>query len=173
MPCNTTEDRKRPATGTCHGLRRLVAFIGLVVALALPAIASTPAAAASLDLSAYRGKVVYLDFWASWCAPCRQSFPWMNTITDDFGSQGLVVIGVNVDHERNLAETFLRQNAADFHIVYDPDGQLAQKYNVEAMPTSILIGRDGKIRYVHSGFHANEEPKYLTQIRALLNQKAS
>ncbi len=169
MPPTRIESAKRDVSA--RAFRRLLCFAGLLAALLLPAGAT--AVAGPLDLSAYRGKVVYLDFWASWCAPCRQSFPWMNTITDEYGNAGLVVIGVNVDHERDLAQTFLQQNAADFQIVYDPDGSLAQKYNVQAMPTSILIGRDGKVHYIHSGFHPNQEPGYLAQIRALLNQKAS
>lgn len=135
-------------------------------------VAST-ARAATLDLSAYKGKVVYLDFWASWCAPCRQSFPWMNDLADNYGGRGLVVIAVNVDHERDLATDFLRQNPADFKVVYDSDGALAEHYDVEAMPTSILIGRDGKIRYVHAGFHPGKEREYLAHIRALLSKKAS
>ena len=134
---------------------------------------SGSAAAAPLDLAAYKGKVVYLDFWASWCKPCRQSFPWMNELTDLYGSDGFVVIAVNVDHEPDLAADFLRQNAADFKVVYDPGGDLAEKYNVQAMPTSVLIGRDGRVRYVHSGFYPHKEGDYLAHIRALLNQKAS
>jgi thiol-disulfide isomerase/thioredoxin len=131
------------------------------------------AKASPIDLAAYKGKVVYLDFWASWCKPCRESFPWMNELTESFGGKGLVVIAVNVDHKRDLATDFLRQNTADFKIVYDPDGDLAEKYNVQAMPTSILIGRDGRIRYVHSGFYPGKEFDYLAHIRKLLNQKVS
>ncbi len=132
-----------------------------------------PARAAGLDLSAYRGKVVYLDFWASWCKPCRESFPWMNDLADTYGGRGLVVIAVNVDHDRDLASEFLQQNPADFKVVYDPDGSLAGKYNVEAMPTSILIGRNGKVQFVHSGFYPRKEGEYLSHIHALLNRKAS
>lgn len=143
-------------------------------ALLLPALVSAlPARAAALDLSAYKGKVVYLDFWASWCTPCLQSFPWMNDLADSYKGRGLVVVAVNVDHERDLAVQFLQQHPADFHVVYDPDGSLAEKYNVEAMPTSVLIGRDGKVRYVHSGFYPKKIGDYLAQIRTLLAQKAS
>lgn len=145
---------------------------GIVAGLFLLTICGG-AQAASIDLSAYKGKVVYLDFWASWCKPCRESFPWMNELTDLYGSDGLVVVAVNVDHERGLAEDFLQQNTADFKVVYDPDGDLAEKYNVQAMPTSVLIGRDGKVRYVHSGFYPRKEDDYLAHIRTLLNQKAS
>ena len=150
------------------------AVLALSAVLLLPAfLAVTPARAAGLNLSAYKGKVVYLDFWASWCTPCLRSFPWMNDLADSYKAKGLVVIAVNVDHQRDLAQAFLRQHPADFHVAYDPDGSLAEHYNVEAMPTSFLIGRDGKVHYVHSGFYPKKIDDYLAQIRALLAQKAS
>jgi len=133
--------------------------------------AARPALADGLDLGAYKGKVVYLDFWASWCNPCRQSFPWMNQLQEMYGSKGLVVIAVNVDHERDLADEFLQNNKAQFKIVYDQNGAIAEKYDFKDMPTSILIGRDGKIRYVHNGFYPNQEGLYDTHINALLNEK--
>jgi thiol-disulfide isomerase/thioredoxin len=151
--------------------RNLIALsIGLLLACSF---AFVPARAAGLNLSAYKGKVVYLDFWASWCTPCLRSFPWMNDLADSYKGRGLVVVAVNVDHNRNLADTFLQQHPADFHVVYDPGGSLADKFDVEAMPTSFLIGRDGKIHYVHAGFHPGHIREYLSQIRALLKQKAS
>jgi thiol-disulfide isomerase/thioredoxin len=134
--------------------------------------ASAPARAEALDLSAYRGKVVYLDFWASWCNPCRTSFPWMNEMQSSLGRKGLVIIAVNVDHDRDLADEFLRSNGADFKIVYDPDGEIARHYNFKDMPTSILIGRDGKVRSVHNGFFPNREDSYFADIETLLNERS-
>ena len=125
-----------------------------------------------LDLSPYKGKVVYLDFWASWCAPCRISFPWMSQTQVAYERQGLVVIAVNVDHDRALADDFLNRNTSQFKVVYDQAGALASAYNIKAMPTSVLIDRDGKIRYVHSGFFENQENVYRSQITELLNEKA-
>jgi cytochrome c biogenesis protein CcmG/thiol:disulfide interchange protein DsbE len=125
-----------------------------------------------LDLSAYKGKVVYLDFWASWCTPCRLSFPWMNQLQARYGRDGLVVIGVNVDHDRALADEFLAANRGNFPIVYDPHGALAGKYDFKDMPTSFLIGRDGKVRSVHSGFFPNREESYAADVKALLDEKA-
>jgi thiol-disulfide isomerase/thioredoxin len=81
--------------------------------------------ASDLDLTAYRGKVVYVDFWASWCAPCKQSFPWLGNLVREYASQNFVVIGVNVDKDRDRADRFLNETPADFPIVYDPKGQLA------------------------------------------------
>src|SRR4051812_16001142 len=102
-------------------LRRLASFI--LACLALTATAADTAGA--LDLARYRGKVVLVDFWASWCEPCRHSFPWLNAMQAKYADRGLVVIGVNVDRERADADRFLRDVPAKFQIVYDPEGTLA------------------------------------------------
>ena len=144
----------------------------LTLSLLFALLCWTPGAfAADLDLSAYKGKVVYLDFWASWCTPCRQSFPWMSEIQATHGADGLVVIAVNVDHDKELAETFLKRYAPQFKIVYDSKGEIASKYKVNDMPTSYLIGRDGRVRYTHAGFYPNQEGNYDVQIRELLNEQ--
>jgi thiol-disulfide isomerase/thioredoxin len=105
-----------------------------------------------LDLAQLRGKVVIVDFWASWCVPCRQSFPWLNEMQAKYRDRGLVVIGVNVDSDHAEAERFLQKTPADFQIVYDPDGALAAQYQVQGMPSSYVIGRDGQQVGVHIGF---------------------
>ena len=141
-------------------------------ALALAVLGAT-AHAEDLDLAAYKGKVVYLDFWASWCNPCRQSFPWMNGLQSDYAGKGLVIIAVNVDQDHDRAAEFLEHTPAQFKIVYDPNGAIAQKYDFKDMPTSILIGRDGKVHYVHNGFYPGKESEYLSHLTQLLNEKAS
>ena len=125
-----------------------------------------------LDLSLYKGKVVYLDFWASWCNPCRQSFPWMNELQNTYRGDGLVVIGINVDHDRQLAEGFLHKTPAEFDILYDPDGAIARRFEFKDMPTSVLIDRDGRVRYVHAGFFPKKRSEYLAHVQALLGNKA-
>jgi len=151
---------------------KLVLKATVAFSILLGSIWSTtfPVFAANLDLSAYKGKVVLLDFWASWCNPCRQSFPWMNAMAETMGPKGLVVIAVNVDHDRELADEFLRANDARFTIVYDPNGAIASKYQFRDMPTSFLIGRDGKVHYVHNGFFPDRESEYFSDISRLLNQ---
>ncbi|MDE2183960.1 MAG: TlpA family protein disulfide reductase [Alphaproteobacteria bacterium] len=140
--------------------------------LALAFCLLTPAAnAAGLDLTPYKGKVVYLDFWASWCNPCRESFPWMNGLQNSLSAKGFVVIAVNVDHDKSLADRFLQQNPARFKIVYDSQGAIAEQYDFKDMPTSILIGRDGKVRYVHDGFYPDRKGTYVAHINELLNEK--
>jgi len=143
------------------------AFAGLL----LSAAAWSAASAQMIDLSAYKGKVVYLDFWASWCAPCRISFPWMSQIQTDLGKDGLVVIAVNVDKEKARADDFLKRSLAQFKIVFDPQGALASSYDIKGMPTTILIGRDGKIRYMHTGFFESQENLYRSHIAQLLDEK--
>ena len=96
----------------------------------------------------------------------------MNELQEMYGREGLVVIGVNVDHDRALADEFLRSNSGRFKIVYDPTGALASKYDLKGMPTSFLIGRDGKVHYIHAGFIPNQEGFYLSDVKALLDQKA-
>lgn len=150
-------------------LRFKAALLSLLLSSLVPIL---PAQADGLDLSAYKGKVVYLDFWASWCTPCRLSFPWMSQLQSLYGRDGLVVIGVNVDHDRAPADEFLAANRGTFQIVYDPHGALASKYDVKGMPTSFLIGRDGKVRSVHPGFLPEREPSYAADVKALLDEKA-
>lgn len=123
---------------------------------------------AAPELSALHGKVVYLDFWASWCAPCRQSFPWMNELQKRYADRGLTVIAVNVDHERADAEKFLRKLPPAFQIRFDPDGDLARRFDVHGMPTSVVLDRSGKARYTHIGFRNADAAQYEQQIQQLL-----
>jgi thiol-disulfide isomerase/thioredoxin len=133
---------------------RTVAFRRLI-ALALACFALTAVAADSgetLGLERLRGKVVVVDFWASWCGPCRHSFPWLNAMQAKYTDRGLVIIGVNVDRDRAEAERFLHEVPAQFRIVYDPAGELASRYDVPGMPSSYVIGRNGEIVARHIGF---------------------
>ncbi len=145
--------------------------ISLVAGLFFAALVSASAGATELDLQAYRGKVVYIDFWASWCAPCRESFPWLDQLERQFGSQNLIVIGVNVDHDRDSADRFLDQNFASFPIVYDPLGKIATAYKVKGMPSAILIDRSGQIRFEHIGFSSKKTGEYEDQLQTLLNER--
>ena len=130
------------------------------------------AQAAELDLTAYRGKVVYVDFWASWCGPCRQSFPWLDGLEREYGAQNLVVIGINVDKDRDKAERFLTDTPADFPILYDPKGEIATAYKVAGMPSGILIDRTGQVRFQHAGFSEKQKGLYEKQLQTLLAEKS-
>jgi cytochrome c biogenesis protein CcmG, thiol:disulfide interchange protein DsbE len=114
--------------------------------------------AQKISLADYNGKLVYLDFWASWCGPCRQSFPWMNAIEQQYKSRGFNVLAINLDARKSDAEKFLAQLPAEFQIAFDPKGMTPKAYGVKGMPTSFLIGRDGKVLYQHIGFnHSTRE----------------
>jgi len=156
--------------------RKVYALCALaLVVLALPP--STARASDELDLGRYRGKVVVVDFWASWCAPCRRSFPWLNTMHERFADRGLVVIGVNVDRERAAAERFLREVPAAFPIVYDPAGALAARYRLTGMPSSLVFGPDGELVETHVGFRdawrEAREAQLIELLQRLPNQARS
>jgi cytochrome c biogenesis protein CcmG, thiol:disulfide interchange protein DsbE len=114
------------------------------------------------------GKVVYLDFWASWCVPCRQSFPWMNDMQQQFGDQGLTIVAVNVDKDPALAEQFLADYPAEFLVVFDPEATLAAAYDITGMPSSFIIGRDGAVVGGHAGFRVKRIEDYEAAIRNAL-----
>ncbi|MEO6339382.1 MAG: TlpA disulfide reductase family protein [Caulobacteraceae bacterium] len=146
--------------------------LGCAVAAAMWAGAGHAAPeAAPVNLDQYRGKVVYLDFWASWCGPCKLSFPYMQKMTSKYPADSFVVLAVNLDKSRPKADTFLAQVGNKLPVVYDPAGATATKYAVKEMPTSVLIGRDGKVRYVHKGFFLDKAPLYEAHIAELLNEK--
>ena len=110
-----------------------------------------------VQLSELKGKVVYVDFWASWCTPCRKSFPWMNEMHAKYQSQGLEIIGISLDENEAQAYKFLEKIPAQFTIAYDTKGTVADLYEVQVMPTSYLIDRNGKLLFTHKGFKTKHE----------------
>jgi thiol-disulfide isomerase/thioredoxin len=125
----------------------------------------------AVKLSDFKGKTVYLDFWASWCGPCKQSFPWMNDMQARYGSKGLRVVGINVDQKTGDAKAFLADNPVTFDVAFDQTGKAPRSYSIKGMPTSVLIGPDGKVLMVHSGFRAEERNELERQIKLSLNLK--
>jgi thiol-disulfide isomerase/thioredoxin len=114
------------------------------------------------------GKVIWVDFWASWCAPCRRSFPWMNTMYRKYAAEGLEIIAVNVDKDRKLAEDFLAETPAEFRLHFDPSGGLAADFGVQAMPSSFVLDADGNVLAKHYGFKLADIEEYEQAIRAAL-----
>lgn len=143
-------------------------LLGVLAAASVRAAAGEPPA---LDLGAYEGKVVVVDFWASWCVPCRRSFPWMNEMTARYADDGLVFIAVNMDAERAEADAFLAEYPADFRIVYDGGaGTLAREFEVMAMPTSYVFDRSGNRVARHLGFKVKQQDEYEALIVETLNR---
>lgn len=122
----------------------------------------------AVKLAKLQGKVVYVDFWASWCGPCRQSFPWMNEMQAKYGARGLQVVGVNVDANNADARQFLASTPARFTIGFDPQGATPRSYGIKGMPSSVLIGPDGKVLLEHSGFRDADRAELESKIQSAL-----
>lgn len=118
-----------------------------------------------------KNKVVLVDFWASWCDPCKASFPAMEELQKKYGPQGFVILAVNVDEDRKDMETFLKKNPATFSVIRDAGQKLVERVQASTMPTSFLLDREGKIRFIHSGFHGEDtRKKYAQEIESLLKK---
>lgn len=124
----------------------------------------------NLSLKEFRGQVVMINFWATWCGPCRQEMPALNALYQKYRQAGFVLLGVNVDSETANAVRMASKLKAGYPILFDTDKQISAQYRVGAMPTTVLIDRDGKVRYVQKGYVAGIEDKYQTQIRELLKE---
>lgn len=138
--------------------------------LAIVGSGNIRAAEPPLDLSQFSGQVVVLDFWASWCVPCRRSFPWLNSMHSKYSGDGLIVVGINLDNEEALAAAFLDEFPAEFAIYFDRDKSLARQFDVAAMPSSFVIGPDGQVLAYHQGFRVADQDGYEAAIRAALQQ---
>ena len=118
-----------------------------------------------------KDKIVVVDFWASWCGPCKESFPAMNELQKKYSSRGLLIVAVNVDEARGDMDGFLKANPASFTVVRDAGQALVTKANVATMPSSFILNRQGKVCFVHSGFHGDKTLKqYEEEIESLLNK---
>ncbi|MES2129629.1 MAG: TlpA disulfide reductase family protein [Pseudomonadota bacterium] len=124
-----------------------------------------------VSLADYRGKYVYLDFWASWCAPCKRSFPWMGELQKRYGPSGLQIVAINVDANRADADHFLAATPAAFSVAYDPAGITPRKYAIKGMPSSVLIDPQGQVLFVHAGFNDATAAEIEAQIKQAVQKK--
>jgi thiol-disulfide isomerase/thioredoxin len=131
---------------------------------------SLPGRAGTVTLASLAGRLVYVDFWASWCGPCRQSFLWMATLHERYAAKGLTVVAINVDKDRDAADAFLLEHPAPFVIAFDPSGRTAESFHVATMPSSYLVGRDGAILRTMAGFDAAEAGAVEQAIKEVLPQ---
>lgn len=127
-----------------------------------------PGTSGQVRLADLRGKVVLVDFWASWCAPCKLSFPWMNDMQQRYGKAGLQVVAINVDTKRADADRFLAAQPVSIAIAFDAGGATPRAYGVKAMPTSYLVAPDGRVLHVHAGFREEDKPAMEDRIRKAL-----
>ena len=167
-------------------IRRIAArlFLGTMLAGALvtPASGSNRMEAAPdfslmnrngemVTLSEFRGQVVLINFWATWCAPCRKEMPYLEQIYQRYERLGVTLLGVNVEDGPEEAKAFLKETPVTFPVLFDTDKTVSSLYGVEAMPTTILVDRQGKIRFIHYGYQAGYENEYQDQIRMLVRER--
>lgn len=165
--------------GWCGALLGAAAGVGLLGgpvsrALALgrgsraPDIGLSDLEGKRVTLADLAGKVVLVDFWASWCKPCREEMPVLEKLHRKYGPDGLVIVGVSVDKELAKAREFVARTKVSFRVVHDPEHQVAGRYAPAKMPTSYLIDKGGVVRFVHEGFDAEDAAKFPTEIESLL-----
>ena len=124
-----------------------------------------------LDLQQYRGKVFYLDFWATWCPPCKKSMPFLNALRNELKDQGFEIIAISVDEDSDAAWKFLKQYPVDYVIAMDPSGLCPEQYDVKAMPSAYFIDKKGIIRFIHLGFRERDEKEIRQRVLELLAEK--
>ncbi len=147
----------------------IVGLMTCLLASAPATSAEAPKPSLSTLVASLHGKVVLLDFWASWCEPCRHSFPWMSQLQKQYGAD-LAVVAVNLDQDPQLARQFLQATPAAFRVEYDPSGTLATQFEVTTMPTSFLIDRNGTVRARHRGFREAQRAERERAIAQLLKE---
>ncbi len=156
---------------------------GMVAALivALPAVAAAPSgpapqftlpskAGSDVSLAQYKGQVVMINFWASWCGPCRQEMPLLEDIYKKYNKLGFTLIGVNVEPDSKAADDWLKQTPVSFPVLYDKDSKVSRLYNVSGMPTTVIIDRKGNLRYTHVSYKSGDESEYLNTVRAMIRE---
>lgn len=159
-------------------VRRYLAAAVLLFASGATLAADVPAPDFSLpdqsgttvSLSQFDGQVVLINFWASWCGPCREEMPLLAELHQRYESLGFTMLGINVEEDSTDADRFLRSVPVSFPILYDRENSVSKLYDVIAMPSTILIGRDGRVRYIHHGYEPGYENDYQDQIRELIRE---
>jgi peroxiredoxin len=160
---------------------RSFAFVLLSIALVVPVNASDISGKApdftlksrsgkNLRLSDYRGNVVLLNFWASWCGPCRQEMPLLEAMYKKYKKLGFVILGVNVEQDSSKANAYLSDVSVSFPVLYDNNNTASKLYNVSAMPTTVIIDRNGNMRYLHKGYKPGYEKDYKKQVKTLIRE---
>ncbi|MDJ0806414.1 MAG: TlpA disulfide reductase family protein [Gammaproteobacteria bacterium] len=124
----------------------------------------------NLKLSELRGEVVMVNFWASWCGPCRQEMPLLDQLYQRYQPMGFTILGVNVEEDPGLARKVLKEQPVSFPILFDRRNQVSELYQVSAMPSTFLVDRDGKLRFLHKGYKPGYEEHYQAQIRELIRE---
>ena len=151
---------------------RIAALAAALAAPPVPAPAFTLASRAgrNVSLAQYKGQVVMINFWASWCGPCRQEMPLLESIYRKYNKMGFTMLGVNVEPDSNAANDWLKATPVSFPILYDRDSKVSKLYDVGGMPSTVIIDRSGKVRVLHRGYKPGDENEYLDSIRTLIRE---
>ena len=152
----------------CYGFLMLALTCVPSMASDLAPEFTVPTQLDSISLQQLKGKVVYLDFWASWCKPCFTSFPWMEKMQQKYKDKGLVVLAINLDKDRNLSNKFLEKQTTSFTIGFDSVGSVPTAYKLQGMPSAFIIDKTGVIRFRHVGFNEEKAEIYEKQLASLL-----
>jgi thiol-disulfide isomerase/thioredoxin len=163
-----------------HGFCTLILVAVLASAPAVAGDSAGPAAQFSLksrsgqtvSLSNLKGQVVLINFWATWCGPCRKEMPLLEQIQKKYGALGVTMLGVNVEEDTRMMVTFLRDTPVSFPILMDPANGVSKLYHVAAMPSTVIIDRKGNVRFVHQGYQPGDEGTYQDVIRQLIREPA-
>ena len=158
----------------------IVAVLGLTLSVpvaaednqAAPDFTLTDAQGNEYTLSDLRGQVIMINFWASWCGPCRQEMPLLEQIHQRYEPLGFTLLGINVEENPEDGKSFLRERPVSFPVLYDPDNGISKLYDVVAMPSTVIIDRQGNVRYLHHGYKPGYENDYQDQIRALARERS-
>ena len=137
---------------------------------AAPNVSLQTGQGAQVQLAAFKGQVILVDFWASWCAPCKTSFPALDALHREFAPRGLTVLAVNLDERRKDADVFLAARPHTMSVLFDPNGEAPKAFGVKGMPTSFLIDRAGIVRFTHTGYSANIGQQYRQEIELLMSE---
>ena len=124
----------------------------------------------NLRLSEYRGEVVMINFWATWCGPCRQEMPLLDDLYNRYERVGFQLLGVNIDDDSNRAMAMMRELGVNFPVLFDASKDVSKLYEVNAMPVTVILDREGNVRHVHQGYNPGYEEKYLNEVRSLLRE---
>lgn len=124
----------------------------------------------SVTLSSLKGQVVMINFWATWCGPCRQEMPLLEEIYSRYNRMGFTLLGVNVEEDSRGADAFLKETPVSFPVLFDSENEVSKLYDVIAMPSTVILDREGTVRYLHKGYKPGYENEYLSQIRTLLKE---
>lgn len=124
----------------------------------------------NLKLSEFRGQVVLVNFWASWCGPCRQEMPLLEKLHNKYAGLGFSVMGVNVEENNTEAKGIVKKEKLTFPVLFDTENKVSQLYQVSAMPSTVIIDRDGKIRYIHQGYKPGDEKTYYSWVKRLIKE---